>query len=145
MGVPLRNIKGANIVKSWKHIHNTFKKTSVAPETHVLDNELSTDLIQAFESELTQHRLVTPYKHRNNQAERAIRTFKAHFKACLASLDPNFPLSELNRLLEQKKITLNLLRSSRTNPQLSALSHVFGEFNFLATPLAPPGTRIISG
>ena len=91
--MPLRNIKSAIIAESWQHIHNTFKKAGVAPETYVLDNEYSKDLIQDFESELIQFQLVTPYKHRNNQTERAIRTFKAHFKACLASLDPNFPVS----------------------------------------------------
>ena len=72
MGEPLRNIKGATIAKSWQHTYNTFKKAGVAPETYVLDNELSKDLIQAFESELMQCQLVTPYKHRNNQAGRAI-------------------------------------------------------------------------
>ena len=81
VGVPWRNRKGATIAESWKHIHNTFKKAGVAPETYVLDNEFSKELIQAFESELTQYKIVTLHKHLNNQAERAIRTFKPHFKA----------------------------------------------------------------
>ena len=47
-------------------------------------------------------------------------------------------------MLQQANITLNLLRSSRVNPKLSAYSYIFGEFNFAATPLAPPGTKTVS-
>ena len=39
---------------------------------------------------------------------------------------------------------MNLLRASRANPKLSSWSYLFGEFNFNATPLAPPGTKIIA-
>ena len=88
--------------------------------------------------------MVPPYKHRNNLAERAIQTFKKHLKAALAGADPNFPLSEWDRLISQTNITINLLRSSRTNPRLSAHAYVLGEFNFTATPLAPPGTKIVA-
>ena len=45
MGVPLRNRKGTTITEAWQNIRNKFKKASVAPETYVLDNELSKDLI----------------------------------------------------------------------------------------------------
>ena len=69
---------------------------------------------------------------------------ESHFKAGLASVDPNFPLTEWDRLVEQANITLNLLRSARTNPQLSAYTYMFGEFNFASTPLAPPGTKVVA-
>ena len=64
--------------------------------------------------------LVPPHNHRANAAEREIQTFKNHFKAGLASLDPNFPVCEWDRLLPQAFLTLNLLRASRANPKLSA-------------------------
>ena len=59
-------------------------------------------------------------------------------------MDPNFPLSEWDRFLEQANITLNLLRSARSNPKLSAYAYMFGEFDFAATTLAPPGTKIVA-
>ena len=59
-------------------------------------------------------------------------------------MNPQFPLSEWDRLLEQANITLNLLRSARVNPKLSAYSYIFGDFNFTATPMAPPGTKIVA-
>jgi len=39
---------------------------------------------------------------------------------------------------------MNLLRNSRVNPKLSAYSYMYGEFNFRATPLAPPGTKVVA-
>ena len=62
----------------------------------------------------------------------------------MATTDPKFPLSEWNRLILQANITINLLRTYQSNPALSAYSAVFGDFNFSATPLAPPGTKVIS-
>ena len=59
------------------------------------------------------------------------------------SCDPDFPLSEWDRLLVQAAITLNLLRTSRVNPNLSAYTCLFGNFDFNKTPLAPPGTKVL--
>ena len=87
--------------------------------------------------------LVPPHSHRANAAERAIQTFENHFKAGIASLDPDFPISEWDRLLDQAFLTLNLLRSARFQPKLSAHAYLFGQFDFNSTPLAPPGTKVL--
>ena len=73
-----------------------------------------------------------------------IKTFKEHFKSGLASVNPNFPLSEWDQLIPQANITLNLLRSSRVNPKFSAYAHVHGKFNFRATLLVLPGTKVLA-
>ena len=39
--------------------------------------------------------------------------------------------------------SLNLLQGSRMNPKLSAYAKIHGYFDFNATPLAPPGTKIV--
>ena len=39
---------------------------------YVLDNETSKDLIDVFNNEKLKYQLVTPYKYRNNIAERVI-------------------------------------------------------------------------
>ena len=83
-----------------------------------------------------------PYIHRRNAAERAIRTFKDHFISILCGTDPLFPINVWDKLLPQVTITLNLLRISRINPQLSAFSQIWGNFNFNSTPLAPAGTKL---
>ena len=38
---------------------------------------------------------------------------------------------------------MNLLRLALSNPALSAHAYVFGNFNFTAYPLAPPGTKVV--
>jgi hypothetical protein len=47
-------------------------------------------------------------------------------------------------ILPQAAITLNMLRTSRINPKLSAATHIFGQYDFNRAPLAPPGTKIIA-
>ena len=78
-----------------------------------------------------------------NAAERAIRTFKNHFIAGLCSTDPSFPVYLWDELLPQALLTLNLLRTSRLNPALSAYNQLFGVFDFNKMPLTPPGTRAL--
>ena len=40
--------------------------------------------------------------------------------AGFATCDKDFPVTEWDRLLDQAELTLNLLRTSRVNPKLSA-------------------------
>jgi hypothetical protein len=47
-------------------------------------------------------------------------------------------------ILPQATLTLNLLHTLRINPSVSAATHLFGQFDFNSTPLAPPGTRAVA-
>jgi hypothetical protein len=47
-------------------------------------------------------------------------------------------------LLHQATLTLNLLRTSRINPTISAATQIFGQFDFNRTLLAPPGIRAVA-
>jgi hypothetical protein len=49
-----------------------------------------------------------------------------------------------DRLLPQAEITLNLLRTSRLHPQLSAAAHYHGLVDYNKTAFAPPGCKIIA-
>ena len=142
LGEPLKNRQAATITQAWKLIHQKLSRAAESPNTWILDNEASQDLKFSMVKSKTDYQLVPPHTHRANSAERAIQTFKAHFIAGLSSLDPDFPVSEWDRLLNQAFLTLNLLRTARANPSLSAHAYLFGNFNFNATPLAPPGTRV---
>ena len=88
--------------------------------------------------------LVPPHVHHRNAAERSIQTWKTHFCSGLATCDPKHPLAKWDLLMPQAEITLNLLRSSRQYPKLSAYDCLNRTFNYLITPLSPLGTRIIS-
>jgi hypothetical protein len=49
-----------------------------------------------------------------------------------------------DRLLPQAEIMLNLLRTSRLHPQLSAAAHYHGLVDYNKTAFAPPGCKIIA-
>ena len=87
--------------------------------------------------------LTPPHMHRINTPERAIRTYKNHLLAGIATCDPDFPITEWDRLIPAANITINLLQSSRINPSLSSYAFINGHFNFAATSLFPPGTKCI--
>ena len=48
-----------------------------------------------------------------------------------------------DRLLPQCDYTLNMLRASRLHPTLSTYHQLHGHFDFNATPMTPPGTKIL--
>ena len=138
----LNSRRGSEIKRGWMKIHKKLKNRGAAPNIYIMDNECSNDLKLAMTEEDLDWQLATPYLHRVNAAERAIRTFKNHFIAGLATCHPDFPISEWDRLLEQAVLTLNLLRNSRVTPRLSAYAYLNGPYDFNKCPMAPPGTLI---
>jgi hypothetical protein len=142
--VALPNRQAASIRAAWETTHKLLIQQGHPPELHILDNECSQDLKNAFSKYNIQFQRVPPKEHRVNAAERAIRTFKNHFVSTLVNVDSHFPMADWDRLLSQTTLTLNLLRSSRIHPSLSAYASLFGQFDFNRTPLAPPGTKIVA-
>ena len=63
-------------------------------ETLFRNSEFSNELKVAFQKSEVNYQLVPPKTHRSNAAERAIQTYKNHFKAGLASVHPDFPIKE---------------------------------------------------
>jgi hypothetical protein len=146
--VPMKSRYASEWVKAYDHIHQELTAKGFKPKLQTLDNEASTALKHIFTTNDVGYQLVPPHCHchchRRNAAERAIRTFKEHFVAGLSSVDPTFPLHLWDRLLPQAEITLNLLRTSRLHPQLSAAAHFHGLVDYNKTSFAPPGCKIIA-
>jgi hypothetical protein len=86
--------------------------------------------------------LVPPNNHRRNLVERAIQTFKNHFKATLAGVVDSFPMQLWDKLLPQTVLTLNLLRQSNAAPTVSMYQYVHGNFDYNKMPLAPMGCTV---
>ena len=80
--------------------------------------------------------LVEPDNHRANAAKRAIQTFKNHFLARLATVDKTFSLQLWCYLLVQAEMTLNMLRTSRTDPTKSAYKVLVTRSAQIWAPLA---------
>ena len=131
------------LLAAYKSITQDLTKRGFKPRLHTLDNEISDMMKDYMDEQDITYQLTPAGLHRRNLAERAIQTFKNHFIAGLCSTHPDFPLILWDYLLAQALLTLNLLRKSCTNPQLSAYAHLYGPFDYLRTPLAPPGMKII--
>lgn len=139
----LKNRSAFEITKAYMTLHKKFRESGNAPNTFILDNEISKSLLDAFTRKKIQYQLVPPHVKRRNMAERAIQIWKDHFLSGMATLPPDFPIAEYDRLVFQANLTLNLLRNARLNPKLSSWAFLFGSFDFNATPLAPPGTKVV--
>ncbi len=118
---PLKNKTEGSMINAylalWKRL--TAMGTD-KPTRHILDNEASA----AFKTEIRKTctiQLVPPDNNRRNLAERAIQTFKNHFKSVIAGVDDNFPIHLWDRLLPQTILTLNLLRQSNVAPTVSRI------------------------
>ena len=95
-----------NITAAWKELNNLFKTSGSAPRACVLGNETSKDFLYDFEEEKIAHQLANPHEYRS---DRAIRTCKTHFNYFLAGTDPNFTISEWDRLIPQANAALKIL------------------------------------
>lgn len=141
---PLKTRRLQQSPQCGKKLYKEFEVAGVAPKMYVIDNEASVRLKCVMTDNGVNYQLVTPHSHRDNISERAIQAFKHHFKAILAGVDPQFLIVLWDLLLQQTTITLNLLMSAQINPKLSTYSCLKGNFNFNATPLFPPGARLLS-
>ena len=117
---------------------------NLVPTYEVADNAMTKTFIADLQRRGIACQLVPPHNHRTNNAERAVRTFKNHYIASLATCDPTFPMSEVPALVPQILLTLNLLRSSRLDPTITAYEQMHGPFDSNRYDLHPLGTRVIT-
>ena len=90
-----------------------------------MDNEVPEYLKEYFEDSDIQFQLVPPYMYQRNAAEKAVRTFKNCFISALWTVEILFPFWLLDQLLPQVTMTLNMLRLSWINPELSAYEQLY--------------------
>ena len=75
----LKSSQAHEIKQAWVTLTNRLIKHGHIVKHYVLDNECSNDIKQAIRNQNMTFQLVPPHNHRQNAAERAIKTFKAHF------------------------------------------------------------------
>jgi hypothetical protein len=140
----MKSESGAEWVRAFGIVLDEMTSKGFKPKLQTMYNEASAALKNYVTQKEMSYQLVPPHCHRTNAAERAIRTFKEHFKSDLTTVDPAFPIHLWDILLPQAEITLNLLRSSRLHPQLSAAVHYHGLMYYNRTAFGPPGYKIIA-
>ena len=142
---PLHCREQNNYVKAYTAADSFFRSRGIIPRFERLDNETSKQLERFCRNNEIKVQYCPPGMHRANKAERAIRTWKNHFISTLYTADPSFPISSWDELLEHAELTLNLMRTSGRTEHISAWHQVHGApFDFMSTPIAPPGIRIVT-
>ena len=139
----MKNMTDKEFIRVFQDINGHLPTRGLKPNHMQLDNEASPEFQVLLKDKCINYQLAPPFMHRRNSEERDICTFNNNFIAGLCTTDPDFPMQNWDRLLEQAEITLNLLRPSRLKPRLSAYVQLNGEFYFNPTPMAPPGTRTL--
>jgi hypothetical protein len=141
---PIKDRTAPELLKAFQVMEQELMDRGLRPELMKLDNVASKLLKTYLHQQDITFQLVPPCSHRRNSAERAIRSFKDHLIAGLCYTEKYFPMHLWDKLLPQAFITLSMLRTSRINPKLSAATHIYGQYDFNRSPVAPPGTRIIA-
>jgi hypothetical protein len=142
--ITVKSRSASEWVKAYDSVHQELTVKGFKPKLQTLNNEASTALKNFFTVNDITYQLVPPHCNRRNAAERAIRTLKEQFVAGLSSVDPSFPMHLWDRILPQVEIALNLLRTSRLHPQLSAAAHYHGLVDYNKTAFSPSGCKIIA-
>ena len=89
---PIKSRTSLHIKDAYQKMSKLLCSRGLTPRTHVLDNGCSKVLKEYTEEENETFQLVPPHLHRQNDAERAIQTFKNHFIARMVSTHKDFPL-----------------------------------------------------
>ena len=117
---PFSSIKDKNRLAAYNAIMQRLKGKDLLVDLHIMENECSKYYQSTIRNRWkVQFQLVSFDMHRLNAAERAIRTFKAHFLTILAGIALDFPRHLWDLLLPQTEMTLNLLRQATANPAIS--------------------------
>ena len=114
----------------------------LCPNWHILNNEAPEELKQAIRENKCRVELTPADQNRRNAAERAIQMFKGHFISVLAGVAEGFPINQWDELLPQTILTLNLLRQSNLDPNISACTYHHGSFDYNPMPIAPMGCAV---
>ena len=140
---PLHNRHHTSYIDAYQRTLDHWKQYGSIPAIFRLDNETSTQL-ESFIATFATFTYFPPGNHRANRAERAIRTWKNHFIATLATMSPTFPMKQWDQLIPIAEITLNCLLPWHPDPTISAYHGLTGsKFDFRAHPLGPAGTAVL--
>ena len=82
------------------------------------------------------------YHHTHNGTIQ-LREISKHSNHISSLESSSFPMHLWCTLLPKATISLNILRSSKLNKTISAHHMVHGQFDYIRTPMAPPGSTIM--
>jgi hypothetical protein len=143
MTVPIANFTNNAILKAFCQQFELLESKGHKIRLNLMDNQACTVVKKYLTMEECKNMLVELNNHRVNVDKHAIQTFKVHFISALATTDSNFPLQLWDRLTPQVETTLNMLRPSWIDPNMSAYEAVHCPYDWNRFPLALPGCKAV--
>jgi hypothetical protein len=140
---PMASRTDTTFIAAFTRVFAILRARNYQPTLNVMDNECSKGVEKHICAKRMTIQLVPPHNHCVNAAKQAIRTFKEHFVAALATGNNLCPLQLWDEFLPQVELTLNMLHFSRRNPLILANHKLYGPFDFNKMPLAPLGTEAL--
>ena len=141
---PFQTKKDTHHISAYSSIMKCLKSRGHSVDLQILNNESSDDYRLVIEEEWqVNFQLFPPDVHCRNAAKRAIQTFKARFIYVLAGVEPTFPKFLWDILLDQTKLTLNLIHQATLYPSISAWEYFNVPHSYNATQLGPLGCKVI--
>jgi hypothetical protein len=98
---PIKDRTAPELLRAFQVMEQELVSRGLKPTLMKLDNEGSKLLKTYLHQQNITFKLVPPYSHRLNAAERAIGSFKDHLIAGLCSADKSFPMHLWDRLFPQ--------------------------------------------
>ena len=141
LATPVTDVKDSTIVKTFQENVEYLTKRGFKPSFNIIDNVASKTVQSYLQTNDIKIQLVEPHNHRVNAAERAIQTFKNHLIAGFCTIDTACPATIWSKFIQQAQDSLNMLRTSRVHPKLSAYNVLEGTHDFNKVPWCPIGTR----
>jgi hypothetical protein len=141
--IPIKNQNKQELLRAYQLAYKYLTNRGFKLLLYKMDNKTSKDVEEFIQSQQTTLKYTLPDIHCTNSAERAILTWKNHFTAGIVSLPKFFPIANWCCLTNQCNYTVNILRPCRQNLALSAFKSMECSFSFNATPIAPPGTKVL--
>ncbi len=140
---PIKNCTKEELLHAFQLTYEYLTCCGFKPLLHKMDNETSKDVEDFIKSQQTTLQYTPPDIHHTNSAKMVIRMWKNHPTAGIASLPKSYPVANWCCLTNQCNYTVNMLQPCCQNPALSTFEAMEGSFSFDATPMAPPGTKVL--
>ena len=137
---PMKNRTDACMVTVFKEIYEYMKERNCKPNLHVMDNECSRAVQTFVKEQKVPIKIVEQGNHRVNAAGMGVKTGKYHLISSLATVAKSSPIQLWCQYMPQIEMTLNMLRTCRQDPTISAYKALNGPFDYNKAPLAPLGS-----
>jgi hypothetical protein len=140
---PIPGQDSKNILDAYTKNFKYLVSKGYTPRINIMDNQATKALKSYLTPPQFRLQLVKPGNHRVNAAKRTIQRFKNRFIGALGPTDVDFPIQLWGKLAPQVQDSINLLRRSRINPNISAYETLEGLYDWNRFPLALLGTKAI--